>query len=478
MIGQANLAHTLQLGPRMRLGLLAICALVPACVEPAESPAADDPLPVCASSYARAIHARTHSVLHKGSVSAARYASGRNMADPDVLIDGPEIFPAMRALIRSARHEVSLQTYVWEPGSDPANEILSGLIDLVRRRELEPEAPPVTVRFLFDVSTLGFGSSVTALPRAWADIEALDLDPRHVRFELAGFPHVTFGALHVKTVVVDGRRAIITGANPQAHHDYAEPWRDAGFRIAGEVALALQDDFDDAWARAKRWTCGSAERSFEECAVDTQPIEHAFPFHAGVGDDCLTMLVVTRGSDPTIGNNRLDNPQAQAFLAAFAAATSHIHIQTPNLNDDAAKQALLAAVQRGVRVDVVLSKGFNDTTEALPGQGGTNEKNVDELYEALEAAGVSDPCSKLRFRWHAKDGVAVVGNGHYASHAKYASVDDAIAIVGTANMDTQSWNHSREVNVVVDDPEITQAWDAQLFVADFEAGVQVDRCAR
>lgn len=454
------------------LTLLALAS----CADSAEPPVVPDELPACASTYARAIYEKTRGVVRFGSVTEERFVTTNNSADPEALIDGPEIFPAFRELIGKARYEVNLQTYVWEPDTDPTNEILAGLIDLGRRRALEPEMPPVTVRFLFDVSTIGFGSRVDAMPRAWAAIEALSLDPAHVQFEIAGFLHTTFGNLHVKTLVVDGRHAIVTGANPQAHHNYAEPWRDAGFRLSGDVALALQDDFDDAWSKSKQWTCGVAELSHEQCTVATTAIPHVFPRVAAAGDACLPMFVATRSADPTIGNNDVENPQDQAYLAAFKAATKHIHMQTPNLNDDAAKRALVAAVHRGVQVDVVLSRGFNDSAESLPGQGGSNEDNVIELYDELAAAGVTDACNKLRFRWHAKDGVAVVGNGPYASHAKYASVDDAIVIIGTANMDTQSWNNSREVNVVVDDPTTTRAWDARLFVADFEGGVHVDQC--
>jgi phosphatidylserine/phosphatidylglycerophosphate/cardiolipin synthase-like enzyme len=150
-------------------------------------------------------------------------------------------------------------------------------------------------------------------------------------------------------------------------------------------------------------------------------------------------------------------------------------MQTPNLNDDAAKTALIAAVQRGVLVDIVLAKGFNDSTEIAPGQGGTNVDNVAQLYDAL--AGVPDICHRLRIRWYSRDGLRPIeGNGLYASHEKYTSVDDQVVIVGTANMDTQSWNNSRETNVLVDDPTIAQAWDAQLFERDFGNGILVDQC--
>jgi phosphatidylserine/phosphatidylglycerophosphate/cardiolipin synthase-like enzyme len=412
-------------------------------------------------------------------VSSERYLTANNRAERRALIDGPEIFPAFRDLIASATVEVDLQTYVWEPDSDPANEILAGLAELARRRAAAPGTDPVVVRFLFDVSVAGFGSRIDTLPLAWASIEALALDPAHVRVELAGFFHVAFGNLHVKTVVVDGRDAIITGANPQAHHDYAEPWRDAGFRLAGDVALALREDFDDAWRQSKQWMCGAMLGDQYACTVETAPIaREATPRAAAADDDatCLPMFVVTRAADANPASNRIDNTQDQALLAAFDGATRHIHMQTPNLNDDAAKAALIAAVVRGVQVDIVLSKGFNDQTESAPGQGGTNEQNVARMYEALAAAGITDACERLRFRWHARDGVAVFGNGPFASHAKYASVDDTIAIAGTANMDTQSWNNSREVNVIVDDPDIATAWDDRLFARDFASGVVVDQC--
>jgi phosphatidylserine/phosphatidylglycerophosphate/cardiolipin synthase-like enzyme len=98
------------------------------------------------------------------------------------------------------------------------------------------------------------------------------------------------------------------------------------------------------------------------------------------------------------------------------------------------------------------------------------------LYDAIGTAGVPDKCDKLRLRWYTRNGAVVDGNGLYASHAKYMSLDDNIVIVGTANMDTQSWNNSREINILVDDPAITQTWDRQMFLPAMMAGAQVAYC--
>ncbi len=468
-----------------RTALPACLAVFAACADVPEDgpPSMADSLPACASPYLEPIVRATQDYVGRSSVDEQRFLTSHNVADPTVRIDGPQIFPAFRELIGRARHEVDLQTYVWEPDTDPVNEILAGLLDLQRRKALEPAGePPVTVRFLFDVSDLDFGSTITAIPATWAAVQYFGIDPAYINLEIAGYHHQTFGNLHVKTLVVDGKKAIITGANPQAHHDYAEPWRDAGYLISGEVASALQDDFDDAWMMGVPWTCGAdGTKPASECAGEPAPIEHAFAAEeAGrmAPDACLPMLVTERRAQPAIGSNHLDSTQDQAFLAAFKTANDAIRMQTPNLNDDAAKRALLDAVERGVRVDLVLSKGFNESTEALPGQGGSNADTVDELYDTLAAEGIPEDelCSRMRIRWHGRNGVAVEGNGVYASHAKYTSIDGAVVIVGTANMDTQSWNNSREVNVLVDDATTTRAWDEQLFGLDFDGGVIVDRC--
>src|SRR5262245_29011058 len=121
---------------------LAYLAVLGACAaEPVPAPTED--LPACASAQLADIVRLSRSFVPNGSVAPEHYGTAHNVADPDVLIDGPEIFPKFRALIAAAKHEVDLQTYVWEPRSDPANEILAGLIDLAARRKAAGASEPV-----------------------------------------------------------------------------------------------------------------------------------------------------------------------------------------------------------------------------------------------------------------------------------------------------------------------------------------------
>jgi phosphatidylserine/phosphatidylglycerophosphate/cardiolipin synthase-like enzyme len=193
----------------------------------------------------------------------------------------------------------------------------------------------------------------------------------------------------------------------------------------------------------------------------------------------MPMMITTRDGDGNPFGNRTDNTQDRGWLAAMKAAKTKVRIQSPNFNDDAARQGVLETVRRGVTVELVLSKGFNDGAENLPGQGGTNEENVRDLYKELRKGGMADPCATLQVRWYSVDGTQpLVGSGPGASHAKYMSIDSALVIVGSGNMDTQSWNHSHETNVIVDDAATTRAWDAAVFEPSFERGTFPDACPR
>jgi phosphatidylserine/phosphatidylglycerophosphate/cardiolipin synthase-like enzyme len=438
-------------------------------------------LPACASPLMQRIYEGAKGVIARGPIPEEVFATARNRVDPDVLIEGPEIFPKMAELIEHAESEILFQTFVWEGDSVAAKNIVDALGRLQERLrgEARTDRPPVVARFLVDASRFGIPSKKTSdiMPIVAEAIEAQKLDPSLVVWEIATFEHTTVGNNHGKTLVVDGREAVVTGANPERVHDPGEPWHDSGYHVTGDVALALMADFDYAWNRGVLWSCGS-NRDGHDCQHDTRPIRHV-PLASYLPEDtCKPILVIGRKRNANPFNNRTDNTQDRAFLAAFRGASSRIRIETPNLNDDAAKKALLDAIGRGVVVELIVGRKFNESAQNVPGQGGGNEENMRKLYEKLRERGVEKPCDMLRARYYSFDGVeAVVGNGPRASHTKYATIDGAVAIVGSTNMDTQSWNNAHEVDLVVDDAEVVRAWDQQLFEADFARAIPVDGCA-
>jgi phosphatidylserine/phosphatidylglycerophosphate/cardiolipin synthase-like enzyme len=389
----------------------------------------------------------------------------------DALVTGPAIFPAMAERIASAEAEVDIAMFVFDY-SDAYDDVMDGIARLEERRRAAGAEQPVIVRIVVDAMKVLINSPIDMATRVFDGVAALELDPDYVQVMIATYEHVALGNLHTKTVIIDGKTAMLGGANIQPQHDYAEPWMDAFFVVEGEAAQTLLADFDHAWNKSRQWVCEAADELL------CRPWEHApSAWHASSVLDpdfrdtelgCVPTIALSRTAWGGFNNN-VDNPQDQGILAAIDGAEERIRMQTPNLNDDAVRDALVRALARGVQIQIVLSMGFNDAPMNF--LGGTNEEVADDLQRRA-AAEATEHADQLRIRWYSENRREPVdGNVPGASHLKYLSIDGRMAIVGSTNMDTIAWNHSRETNLAFDDPRVTAMWDAQVFEPNFARGV-------
>ena len=151
-------------------------------------------------------------------------------------------------------------------------------------------------------------------------------------------------------------------------------------------------------------------------------------------------------------------PQNEAWLSLIRNAKSNVFIQTPDLNARPLLPALVEAVRRGVEVTYYVCLGYNDLGELLPGQGGTNEMAAHSLYAQLISP-VEKENLKVYF-YTAADQDHPIHNQYKkrSCHIKLLIVDDAVAVQGSGNQDTQSWFHSQEVNIMVDSPTVCKVW--------------------
>lgn len=419
-------------------------------------------------------------------LDAAQAATPKNSAIPakhmltfgnepgEILITGREIFPELRALITNAERWVDLATFVWEPGSNGSDELLEGLRSLATRLAAQGrKGDPVRVRILVNAIGLAGMEEKTGTALAGA-VGALGLDPALVQVEVATRTLGGLGSMHQKLAIIDNRAVHIGGANIETVHDWkdgAHPWNDSAYTLFGEVATSLARDFDTHWDLGRQWTCDSSG------CTSSRTVPELLPRKATPADSCVPMMTLARWPTERIAN-KVDSQMDQGYLGAFGAAARTIKIMSPNLNDDAVRAALIDAIGRGVDVQIVLALGFNELTESIPGQGGGNAFNVDLLYtDAATRHGQDAVCQHLAVRWYTDPELGLIeGNGPGASHLKYTSVDGQLTIVGSANMDTQSWNQSGEANVAIDDAAATARHDAEVFDPAFARGQPTGHC--
>jgi phosphatidylserine/phosphatidylglycerophosphate/cardiolipin synthase-like enzyme len=414
-------------------------------------------LPANASPLMKKVYEDTASVIGRGNIPAGLYVTTHNSAASTVLLSGDNIFKEHANLIRGAKSEIALQTYEWESNTPASKEVTGALKDLEKTKKAEG-GKPVEVKIIVNETSIGIGplqKKQMAYEEVKKDIEALHLDPKLVHVEIAKHSHHGLGANHAKSLIVDGEKAIICGANVQKQAGF-----DTGYKVEGDVAMALRADIVDAWKDDK----GKDDTDFKTLKLPSA--------RGAAPKGEVPMMVLTRPADGHVfgeifrkSDHDIENPADLAFLSVMENAKHDIHIMSPNLNDNDAKAAILDAAKRGVKVEIVIPRHFNDKTEDKPGQGGTNEQNVKELLAAMPA----NKRKNLEIKYF--NGIAE-GTGHAqeSAHTKYLTADGQISIVGSSNHDTQSWNHSRETNLLVDSREVTAQWESQVFGPSFKRG--------
>jgi cardiolipin synthase len=311
--------------------------------------------------------------------------------------------PAMLGVIRNARLSVDLETYLLRDdatGREFAGELAAAACRGAR------------VRLLFDaVGSMGLHQGFLD-PLTAAGVQVAVFNPLHLL-------HQPLGLLnrrdHRKILVVDGRWSFTGGLN--IGDEYAggpAGWRDTHVELDGEeVAGAFTAAFEYAWERAER--LGSAE---PETGPATAAVAGAAPPAAGSGT--LPLQLIT---NHILGQRRRIR---NAYRRAVRHAHQYVLIENPYfIPDPSIRRALVHAVRRGVRVDLVLAARSDVRLAQLASRA---------VYPRLLKAGVRI------FEW-----------GQTVLHAKTMVVDDAWSFVGSYNLDHRSLKLNLEAVVLVED---------------------------
>jgi cardiolipin synthase len=236
---------------------------------------------------------------------------------------------------------------------------------------------------------------------------------------------------HRKILVVDGRVAFTGGLNIGDEYNVGATadgvvWRDTHLQIEGPAVQDLEAVFLESWFRAD----GSE----------------------------LPWAQILGGSSGPAGSERVavvaDGPAYRRrvvrdlVLLALATARRSVCLTSPYFAPDAkVLSALLRAARRGTTVTLLVA-------------GRTDHPLLRRAVRAL--------LPRLL-----EAGVVVYEVGEAMLHAKTTVLDDIWAMAGTSNLDRQSFEHSYEVNVVVDGGALPSTL-AALFTADLTQATRID----
>ena len=313
-----------------------------------------------------------------------------------VLLNGEQIFPAMLSAISNAKTTISFETYIYWSG-DIGREFADALAKRARAG--------VKVHVLLD----WVGSAKMD--------ESLLEQMRHAGVEIKKFHKPTWHTLsrmnnrtHRKLLVVDGEIGYTGGVgiaqNWTGRAQDENHWRDSHFEVRGPVVAQMQATFMENWLK-----------------VTGKPLdgEAYFPALAPVGSSPAQMF----SSSPDGGADSMELMYHMMIVAADRSIDLSMAYFVP---DPMSSSALIAALQRGVQVRIIVPGQFTDSQIV----GAASRR----LWGPLLAAGAK-----------------IYQYQPTMYHCKVMIVDDFLVSVGSTNFDSRSFRLNDEANLNIYDEQ-------------------------
>jgi cardiolipin synthase len=353
--------------------------------------------------------------LYSASHPQFRQAMGVLLGPPivggnriETLVNGDRIFPAMLREIRNAKKTITFETFVYWEGQI-GKQFADALCERARAG--------VRVHVLLD--WVGSKRMESPILKELMDspIEVERYHPLHW-YHLGRLNNRT----HRKLLIVDGCVGFTGGVGIAREWtgDAQDPdhWRDSHFRVEGPVVAQMQAAFLDNWMKVKREVLHGPDY-FPECQRVGSVEAQMFKSSAGGGSESMHLM----------------------YLLAITAAERSIMISNAYfVPDQLSRDALRAAVRRGVRVQVIVPGRHTDT-------------------EMVRAA------SRALWGPLLRAGIEIYEYVPTMFHCKSMVVDEQWVAVGSANFDGRSFALNDEANLCVFDREFARQ-QIELFQQD------------
>lgn len=308
----------------------------------------------------------------------------------EALLNGDEIFPAMLSAIRDAQKTITFESYIY--WSDQiGKEFADALAERARAG--------VKVHVLLD-----WVGSNKMDPTHFAAMEKAGVELR--KFHKPAWYTLTRmnNRTHRKLLVIDGQVGFTGGVGIAGlwtgNAQDPQHWRDTHFKAEGPVVAQMQAVFLDNWIKV------------------TGVVLHGdnyFPGLSNAGDAAAQMF----SSSPSGGNESMH----LMYLLAITSAQHTIHLSNAYfVPDKLSVQALVAALKRGVKVQIIVPGEHTDA----------------EIVQNASRARWGDLLSA---------GAEIYQYQPTMYHCKVLIVDSLMVSVGSTNFDPRSFRLNDEANL-------------------------------
>jgi len=312
----------------------------------------------------------------------------------ETLLNGDQIFGSMLDAIRSASKTLTFETYIYWSG-DIGEAFAQALAERARSG--------VKVHVLLDwVGSQKMDEASLATMRA-AGVEVERYHP--VKWYTLGKLN---NRTHRKLLVVDGRIGFTGGVGIadkwSGNAQDPDHWRDTHYRVEGPAVAQMQSAFMDNWTKVTGTVLHTADYFPPQKPAGRH---YAQVFQSSVEGGAESMHLM--------------------YLLSIAAASRSIHLSMAYFApDDVALEALIAALRRGVKIQMILPGPHTD-------------------------AEVVQKASRAKWGKLLENGAEIYLYQPTMFHCKVLVVDGLWTSVGSTNFDNRSFRLNDEANLNIYD---------------------------
>ena len=317
----------------------------------------------------------------------------------NTLLNGDEIFPAMLQAIRSASKTITFETYIYWSG-DIGREFADALSERARSG--------VKVHVILDwVGSQKMDEpSIDELRKAGVEV-GLYHPPRWYTINRLN------NRTHRKLLIVDGRIGFTGGVGIadkwSGHAQDKDHWRDTHYRVEGPVVAQMQAAFTDNWTKLSGKVLHTAEY-FPPQKPAGSHLAQVFQSSSEGGAESMQLM----------------------YLLSIAAAGKTIDLAMAYfVPDEASRDALIAALGRGVKVRIIVPGPIRD-------------------------AAIVSNASRAGWGELLKNGAQIYEYQPTMYHCKVLVVDGLWVSVGSTNFDNRSFRLNDEANLNIHDREFAE----------------------
>ena len=317
--------------------------------------------------------------------------------DVEIFSNGDAFFSSLLSALSTAEKHIHLETYIFEN-----DEIGNRIADILRTKARQG----VEVRLLYD------DVGCWRVPKRF--FEQMRLDGVEAKSFLPVFFPLFTSKMnyrnHRKICVIDGKKGYIGGMNiadRYIHGNNGTSWTDLHLCITGNAVYGIQSVFLQDWFYMDRTLLSG---------------KNYYPSHDGISNDCCIQIVTSSCADkwPNI---------MQGYIKILNQAHQYVYMETPYfLPTQEVISAMQIAALSGVDVRIIIpEKGDNTFVEQASRS----------FFPEVQKSGVKIYLYKAGF-----------------NHSKLLVCDDEISSVGSANIDSRSFENNMEVNAIIYNNEL------------------------